>query len=169
MRSETTIVMAAEPRAIYALAAPVERWPELLPHYRWVRVLRGGERSRLVEMAAHRDGIPVRWWAEQQLDPDTPCIRFKHVRGVTRGMDVAWTFEPAGAGTLVRITHDFAPSWPLGPLIATYIIGPFFVENIAGKTLRRIKQLLELASSERASEAPVEGDRDQALRTLEKP
>jgi uncharacterized membrane protein len=143
MHTETSIIMQAAPGDIYPVAAAVERWPELLPHYRWVRVLRAYAGCRLVEMAAHRDGIPVRWWAEQRLDPAVPRITFEHVRGVTAGMSVAWSFEPGDAGTLVRIQHDFNPGWPLGVWIAQHVIGPFFIENIAGKTLRRIKQLVE--------------------------
>ena len=140
--------MHAAPSVIYPLAAAVERWPQILPHYRWVRVLRDDGRRRLVEMAARRDGIPVRWWAEQTLYPEAPRITFKHVRGVTAGMDVAWSFERKDHTTLVRITHDLDLRWPLGSLLADHIIGPLFVENIAGKTLRRIKQLAETGSEE---------------------
>src|SRR2546430_5718103 len=107
------MLMSAAPAAIYALAAAVENWPELLPHYRWVRVLRSDGDWRLVEMAARRDRIPVRWWAEQRLDLQTPRITFRHVRGATTGMDVAWSFEQANGGTLVRIIHDLQPRSPL--------------------------------------------------------
>ena len=136
--------MRADPASIYAIAAAVERWPELLPHYRRVRVVYGPEPGRrLVEMAAYRDGIPVHWWAEQNLYPAEPRITFRHVRGVTTGMDVEWTFAPVADGTLVQISHELRPRWPLGPLVADRVIGPFFIENIAGKTLRRIKALVE--------------------------
>ena len=167
MHTETKILIAAEPTAIYPFAAAVERWPELLPHYRWVRILSADGDRRLVEMAARRDRIPVRWWAEQRLEPHVPRITFRHVRGITAGMDVEWSFEPADGGTLVRISHDLRPRWPLGPVIAQHLIGPFFIEDIAGKTLRCIKQLVELASSERPSEGPIESDRDQAPMIVE--
>jgi len=143
VHTETTILIAAEPASIYPLAAAVERWPELLPHYRWVRILRAEGPCRLVEMAARRDRIPVRWWAEQRLDPETPRIRFKHVRGATAGMEVEWTFESAADGTLVRVAHDLHPRSPVSRFVAEHIIGPYFIENIAGKTLRCIKQLAE--------------------------
>jgi ribosome-associated toxin RatA of RatAB toxin-antitoxin module len=136
--------MHAPPPAIYAVAAEVERWPEILSHYRWVTLLeRDGDR-KLVEMAATRDGFPVKWQAVQHLFPAEPRITFRHVQGVTRGMDVAWSFHPAGTGTLVRISHDLTLRWPLiGGWAADRVIGPLFVENIAGKTLRRIKQIVE--------------------------
>jgi ribosome-associated toxin RatA of RatAB toxin-antitoxin module len=144
MNTSNSIWMRAPIPVIYRLAAEVERWPELLPHYRWVTLLERKDNRKLVEMAARRDFIPVKWRAVQNLDPDTPEIRFRHVWGVTRGMEVVWRFVPRDGGTLVTIDHALDLRWPLvGHLVAERIIGPFFVTAIAGKTLRRIKQLAE--------------------------
>jgi uncharacterized membrane protein len=144
MQTENRIVIQAPASAIYELAAAVEQWPALLPHYRRVRIVSEDGHRRLVEMAAHRDGIPVHWWAEQVCFPEEPRITFRHVRGATTGMEVEWSFQPAPEGVLVEIRHDLQLRWPLvGGLIADRIIGPFFVSNIAGKTLRQIKLLAE--------------------------
>jgi hypothetical protein len=44
----------------------------------------------------------------------------------------------------VTIDHDFAPPWPLvGNLVANHIIGPQFIEVIAGRTLETIKGIVE--------------------------
>ena len=150
MHTENSIVIRANLALIYELAAAVERWPELLPHYRWVRILREDGDRRLVEMAAQRDGIPLRWTAEQARFPLEPRISFRHVRGVTAGMEVEWSFQPVPEGVFVRIRHDLRLGWPLaGGLVAERIIGPLFIANIAGKTLRRIKVLAEAASAKR--------------------
>jgi ribosome-associated toxin RatA of RatAB toxin-antitoxin module len=155
MHTENEIVIQADVGAIYPLAAAVERWPTLLPHYRWVRVLEEEGHRRLVEMAAHRDGIPVRWWAEQVCYPEEPRITFRHVRGVTRGMEVEWHFTALPVGVRVGIRHDLSLGWPLiGGLVAERIIGPHFVANIAGKTLRRIKALAEVGGGDRPPDAP---------------
>jgi ribosome-associated toxin RatA of RatAB toxin-antitoxin module len=144
MRTRNEIWTRAPAATIYGLAAEVERWPELLPHYRWVTVLERSGNRKLVEMAAHRDGIPVRWQAVQELFPDVPRIAFTHVRGITRGMAVEWTFCEQGAGTLVRIDHELALGWPLvGNWVADHLVGRQFVAHIAGKTLRRIKEIAE--------------------------
>lgn len=144
MHIANSIWIAASPSQIYALAAPVERWPALLPHYRWVKVLEERGTSRLVEMACWRDRIPLRWTALEELVPDIPRIRFLHVAGVTRGMEVAWEFIPHGEETEVRIEHDLRLGWPLiGPAVANHIIGPLFVSDVAGKTLQRMKLLAE--------------------------
>ncbi|HEV2121892.1 MAG TPA: SRPBCC family protein [Chloroflexota bacterium] len=148
MKTANTLWMGAPASTIYRLAAEVERWPEILPHYRWVTVLEREGNRKLVEMAATRDGFPVKWQALQVLEPDAPRIRFTHVRGVTKGMEVEWSFHEQDGGTLVRIDHALDLAWPIvGPWVAEHIIGPQFVANIAGKTLRYIKVLSEQSAT----------------------
>jgi ribosome-associated toxin RatA of RatAB toxin-antitoxin module len=147
MEMTTQVQMRADPAVIFALAAAVEDWPQILPHYRWVRLLRADGPRRLVEMAASRDGIPVRWMAVQEVDSAGRRITFRHVRGITRGMDVAWTLTPNEDGVLVEIWHAFHPRWPLVPdVLVSLVVGRFFVENIALKTLHHIKALAEQQS-----------------------
>src|SRR5215510_9036024 len=55
MRTVDEIVMHAGPERCFRFGAEVERWPEWLPHYRWVRFRRKeGFGTGLVEMAAVR-------------------------------------------------------------------------------------------------------------------
>jgi len=146
MQTANTVEMAGNLNHIVALAADIERWPTILPHYRWVTLLEGGGDHKTVEMAARRGRIPVKWRAIQEIDRsgDSPVIRFRHIGGVTKGMEVAWTFANVPGGIAVRIDHDFSPPWPVvGGVIAERIIGPHFVEAIAGKTLQTIKAIVE--------------------------
>jgi ribosome-associated toxin RatA of RatAB toxin-antitoxin module len=146
MKTANTIVMHGDLENIVRLAADTERWPEILPHYRWVTLLEGGGDHKVVEMAARRGKIPVKWRARQDVERDgeTPVIRFHHVGGVTKGMDVAWTFDVRPDAVAVTIDHDFRPPWPIvGNAVANYIIGPQFIEAIAGKTLATIKGIVE--------------------------
>jgi hypothetical protein len=63
---------------------------------------------------------------------------------VTRGMHVAWRFEPRGSGWTVSIEHRLDLGWPLiGAFAAERIVGPQFVEAIAWRTLRRVMALAE--------------------------
>jgi hypothetical protein len=108
----------------------------------------------VVEMAALRNFIPVRWRAEQLLFPEVPRIVFRHVGGVTKGMEVEWVFAPQDDGVVrVSILHDLErglAGWPLvGGVVADRVVGPFFVSNIAGKTLGRIKELAEARARRR--------------------
>lgn len=139
-------ITASDPDTVFRVAADVERWPDVVPHYRWVRFHRqDGFGQGTVEMAAWRDFAgPLRyptWWkSEMESDPAVPLVRYHHVDGITRGMDVRWEFEPRPQGTLVRIVHEWdGPGWPLiGRLAATLVIGPWFVSVIASRTLAAI-------------------------------
>lgn len=131
---------------IFALAAEVERWPSLLPHYRFVRFSeRRSDGGGIVEMSASRPfGIvqwPTWWKSRMRVHPPNgtvpPSIRFTHVGGITRGMDVEWAFHAVSGGTHVRIVHVWdGPAWPVvRTAAATVVIGPVFVHGIASRTL----------------------------------
>jgi hypothetical protein len=136
--------MRAPFERIFPLAAEVERWPEILPHYRYVRPVPDPHGERRFAMGARRGPIPVSWEAIQRPLADERRIEFVHTGGVTRGMWVAWRFAPARDGTNVTIEHRLDLRWPIiGELVARHVIGPQFIEAIAGRTLRRIRQLAE--------------------------
>jgi hypothetical protein len=106
----------------------------------------------VVTMSANRPFGVVSWptWWRSEMavlsaDSGGPAIRFRHVGGITKGMDVAWTFEETSEGTFVRIVHSWdGPSWPLiGGLAATAIIGPVFVHGIASRTLAGLARIAE--------------------------
>jgi hypothetical protein len=152
MRVIDRIAVRASVARTFSVAAAVERWPEFLPHYRWVRMLDGNVTgSRLVEMAAWRPfGIlryPVWWVSEMAVDQQGGTITYRHVRGITRGMAVEWRVEATAGGSDVRIVHEWSgPAWPvIGALAATVVIGPVFIHGIASRTLAGVKQQAEAA------------------------
>jgi uncharacterized membrane protein len=131
---------------IFAMARDVERWPDILPHYRYVRPIADPEGERRFEMGARRGMIPVRWEAIQRPDADARRIEFVHTGGVTRGMWVEWRFTPDHDETDVVIEHRLDLRWPLiGDFAARHVIGPQFIDAIAGRTLRRMRRLAEAA------------------------
>jgi uncharacterized membrane protein len=149
------ITIAAPVEDCFRAGADVERWPDRLPHYRWVRFHRKDAFGvGCVEMAARRSfgpfPYPVWWKSEMTVDESLPVVRYRHIQGVTKGMDVEWSFHPEpGGGTRVRIVHawDGGPAWPipsgLRRTIARLVIGPVFIHNVAGRTLRGIKRHVE--------------------------
>lgn len=148
MHTVDTIAIASTPDIVYKLAADVERWPEILEHYRWVRVLeRQGPDACIVEMAARRDRLPVWWRSLMRCYPAEHRIVYKHIGGATTGMDVEWTIVPTSGVTRARITHDIT----VPRMVPLPIIGPFaawvmcdaFVSYIANKTLHGIAQAAE--------------------------
>lgn len=147
MNSVMRVRIAAPYERIFRLAEEVERWPERLPHYRYVRRLGPGSGERRFAMGARRGAIPVRWEAVQRPLPAERRIEFRHTGGVTRGMAVEWRFRPAddaAAAWDVSIHHSLRLGWPLiGEMVARHVIGPHFIDAIAGRTLRRVKALAE--------------------------
>lgn len=146
-------IVAAPPAVIFALARDVERWPAHLAHYRYVR-FRAPSPAGLpvVEMSAYRHFGPIGWptWWLSLMDviPERPAIRFRHIGGITREMDVEWSFEPVSAGTRVRIVHAWdGPRWPLiGVHAAQHVIGPVFIHGIASRTLAGLAGVAESAA-----------------------
>jgi ribosome-associated toxin RatA of RatAB toxin-antitoxin module len=148
MRTVNQIEIVGDPDVIrpqiFQIAADIQDWPNILPHYRYMRVTESSERHKIADFGASRDGLPVSWRARQELFPDEYRITFLHTGGVTKGMWVEWRLEPLGDRVSVTIDHELSYPVPLlGPLFARYIVGGLFVENIAGKTLRSIKERVE--------------------------
>jgi ribosome-associated toxin RatA of RatAB toxin-antitoxin module len=149
MRTVDRILVHAPFTRVFAVASSVSRWPAILPHYRWVRFLDDG----LVEMAAWRPfgaiNFPTWWVSEMTIDRPAGEIRYRHVRGITREMQVVWRLvedgEGSEAGVQVEIVHTWdGPRWPLiGRLAANLVIGPVFIHGIASRTLAGIKRAAE--------------------------
>ena len=145
------VVIRAPVERVLNVAADVERWPEILAHYRWVRFLERRNGGGTVEMAAWRPfGLfryPTSWVSEMTVDRRAREIRYRHVRGITTGMDVVWRLVEQPAGVEVTIVHEWTgPAWPvIGPLAARLVIGPVFIHGIASRTLAGIKREAEEA------------------------
>lgn len=150
MRTVDRIQICASCDRVFQAACDVERWPRILSHYRWVRFHERRPTGGLVEMAAWRPFGPARypaWWVSEMIvDAGAYEIRYRHVRGITTGMDVVWRIG-AGApgGTDVEIEHRWrGPRWPvIGRAAADLVIGPVFVHGIASRTLAGIKRHAE--------------------------
>jgi ribosome-associated toxin RatA of RatAB toxin-antitoxin module len=149
VHTHNEILISGALEECFAAAADVERWPEILPHYREVRFTNRTGDVQTVLMKARRDFGPIPypiWWeSEMETDEARATVRYRHVAGVTTGMDVEWRLEPRGAATHVVITHDWTgPDWPLiGDFAARRIICPRFVHVVAGRTLLGIKRSVE--------------------------
>jgi hypothetical protein len=153
MKTVDRLRMRAPVERVLQAAVDVERWPALLEHYRWVRMLERRDGGGLVEMAAWRPFGPVRyptWWvSEMRVDRTAPAVHYRHVRGITTGMDVVWQLEPEESDTVVTIVHQWSgPRWPLvGGAAAEWVIGPVFIHGIASRTLAGIARHVESAHS----------------------
>jgi ribosome-associated toxin RatA of RatAB toxin-antitoxin module len=170
MHSEIAIRIAAPPDLVFALAHDVERWADLLPHYsRSVAVDRRSDGGLVADFIAYRPligvlglGLPVTWRSRTWPEPTRRRLRFVHVAGATKGMDVTWRIEraatggegePGGNDSGVTIEHEFAPRLPG---FAAFV-DRFFTRPIAGRTLSTFKALAEAVHevSQSGSAAPT--------------
>jgi hypothetical protein len=160
MHSDIAIDVDAPAPLVFALARDVERWAVLLPHYARSRALEPDASGRpFVEFVARRPlvpllglGLPVAWRSRTWNEPDVLRLRFLHVAGATRGMDVTWRIEPRGDGRACRVTigHDFAPRVPG----FARFVDRFFTRPIAGRTLATFKALAEALVEVDGSDRP---------------
>ncbi len=156
MHSTIAIEVAAPPALVFALARDVERWERLLPHYARSRALeRRADGSLVVDFVARRPfigllglGLPVAWRSRTWNEPATRHLRFAHVAGATKGMDVTWRIEEVGGGSRVSIDHDFRPRLAF---FAAFV-DRAFTRPIARRTLATFKALAEALADE--SEPP---------------
>jgi ribosome-associated toxin RatA of RatAB toxin-antitoxin module len=143
MRSSNTIDIRAPREKIFRFVSQLERWPEWLPHYRFVRVLqRNGERA-IVNMGATRSGVPISWVSEYWTVPERCELHFRHLKAWTKGMDVVWTIEPEGDVCRVTIVHDQAFRVGFVAPLVEPLIGGLFIHHVAGQTLATFKRLIE--------------------------
>jgi aromatase len=158
VRSTIATEVAASPQLVFRLAHDVERWDRLLPHYlrsRAVGPRRDG--SVVVEFIARRAiverlgiGLPVAWRARTWSDPATLRLRFVHIAGATKGMDVTWRIEPSGAGSRISIEHDFRPRLA----VFARFVDRAFTRPIAGRTLAAFRAMAEALADEVLGEEP---------------
>ena len=157
MHSEIAIRIVAPPDVVFTLARDVERWSDLLPHYARSRAVeRRADGTLIADFIARRPlvavlglGLPVAWRSRTWWEPEPRRLRFVHVAGATRGMDVTWRIEPVAGdggrdGCTVTIEHEFAPRLPG---FAAFV-DRFFTQPIAGRTLATFKALAEALQSE---------------------
>jgi ribosome-associated toxin RatA of RatAB toxin-antitoxin module len=147
MKSAISISIRAPAELVFHLVSNVERWPRLLPHYDRVTVReRHDDGAMTADMVARRPlvpvlglGLPVAWRSRTWNEPEVLRLRFRHLAGATRGMDVTWRIEAAPGGCMVTIEHDFRPR------LATWavLVERAFVRPIAGRTLATFKAIAE--------------------------
>jgi ribosome-associated toxin RatA of RatAB toxin-antitoxin module len=146
VRSTISITVAAPPELVFRLASDPLRWPALLPHYAHAREVARRDGKVVADFVARRPlvpllgiGLPVTWRSRTWAEPEHLRLRFQHVAGATRGMDVTWRIEGAPGGCEVTIEHDFRPrigAWAV-------FVDRLFTQPIAGRTLLGFKTLAE--------------------------
>jgi ribosome-associated toxin RatA of RatAB toxin-antitoxin module len=137
-----SVIIKAPRERIFETVSDLARWPEWLPHYRYVKFLEKENGRDIVVMSARRGVIPVSWVSAYQANRERMELHFEHLKKWTKGMMVKWTLTPARDGTRTDIVHTMKFRWPWLAWLAEPIIGGF-IGAIATKTLETFKQRIE--------------------------
>ena len=167
MHSTVAIDVAAPPALVFSLARDVERWERLLPHYSRSRAVeRRTDGSLVVDFVARRPligllglGLPVTWRARTWNERSPLRLRFVHVAGATRGMDVTWRIEPVAGRLPCHVDHAFRR----GPSQAAFV-DRWFTRPIAARTLATFRAIAEAVAAAGTSGGPATARQVRRLR-----
>lgn len=143
VRTENSILINAPLEKIFETTSNLLLWPRLLPHYRWIRVLKTDEDGLIVKMAARRGWLPIQWTSRFNVDLQARELHFEHLKAFTRGMRVLWTYTPTSNGVQVTISHEMDRASAPGRWFAHRVLGRMFIGPVATRTLSRFKEYLE--------------------------
>lgn len=152
MHTANSVHILAPREKIFTLVSDLSKWPDLLPHYRFIHFLGKDQGKDIVHMGAVRaPGIPISWVSAYEADAQRLELRFEHLKAWTKGMRVIWTLNPTRDGTRVEITHNL--QFRIGVLgwLVEPILGRFFIQSVANRTLQTFKEILEREESESAT------------------
>jgi hypothetical protein len=159
VRSSIGIEIGARPEVVFRIARDPLRWAALLPHYVRSRLVsREPDGAVVAAFVARRPlvpllgiELPVAWRSRTWSEPEAMRLRFRHLGGATRGMDVTWRIEPVGdRASRVTIEHDFRPRLA----VWATVVERLFVRPIAGRTLTTFKALAETLDAATSGPGP---------------
>ena len=185
MKTSNTIEIIGDPQKIgprvFELAADIQNWAWILPHYRFLRVTEQTGNVKIADFGVTRSftlwrykkrrrseddpdapptyaqagfDFPAQWQARQEIFPAERRITYHHIGGITKGMRVEWRITPQRDRMKVVIDHELTFKFPIfGKWIGDKIIGKLFVHDIAGKTLQTLKTIVETTETDAARKA----------------
>lgn len=123
---EVAVAIGAPPRAVYGLAKQQERFPEFMPDVESVTVVEVRPDAVLTRWKTLVEDAPIEWLEEDRFDDDAVRIEYRLLEGDLDTFEGAWTFDPAGDGTLVTlgVRYDFGV-----PTLAE-LIGPTLEKKV---------------------------------------
>jgi ribosome-associated toxin RatA of RatAB toxin-antitoxin module len=117
-----SLVIAAPPETVYAIARDVERFPEFMPEVQRITILEASPdgRRQVVEWVGviPTFRLTVKWSEEDLWDDEERTCRFTQVKGDFTEYGGTWRFLPEGDGTRFESEVHYELVIPtVGPLI----------------------------------------------------
>lgn len=142
---ETSIVIAAPPRAVYELAKQQDRFPEFMPDVESVTVLERHADRMLTRWKTLVEEAPIEWTEEDRFDDEKLRIDYKLLEGDLDKFEGSWTFREESGNThvVLGVEYDFGV-----PTLAE-LIGPTLERKVRENSemmLAALKREAESAS-----------------------
>jgi ribosome-associated toxin RatA of RatAB toxin-antitoxin module len=158
MKVTTKVHILGPLERVFSLAEDVMRWPEIMPHYKSVKLLDEYGNKKVLEMVAYVETssgkrvLPIKWTAIQESIPEERALSFWLIKGPLKDMEVEWTFGEMEYRdkSIVEIGADYTFNKYL--LIAKYAVGNFFVNNPFSNTLSYLKDIVEAETASRTAD-----------------
>jgi len=104
---ETSIVIAAPPRAVYELAKQQERFPEFMPDVESITVLERRPDGMLTRWKTLVEEAPIEWTEEDRFDDANLRIDYKLLEGDLDKFEGSWSFTESDGKTHVVLGVDY--------------------------------------------------------------
>jgi coenzyme Q-binding protein COQ10 len=104
---ETSIVIAALPRAVYELAKQQERFPEFMPDVESITVLERRPSGTLTRWKTLVEEAPIEWTEDDRFDDENLRIDYKLLEGDLDKFEGSWSFTETDGKTHVVLGVDY--------------------------------------------------------------
>jgi ribosome-associated toxin RatA of RatAB toxin-antitoxin module len=104
---ETSIVIAASPRAVYELAKQQERFPEFMPDVESITVLERRPDGALTRWKTLVEEAPIEWTEDDRFDDENLRIDYKLLEGDLDKFEGSWSFTENDGKTHVVLGVDY--------------------------------------------------------------
>jgi coenzyme Q-binding protein COQ10 len=104
---ETSIVIAAPPRAVYELAKQQERFPEFMPDVESITVLERRPSGTLTRWKTLVEEAPIEWTEDDRFDDENLRIDYKLLEGDLDKFEGSWSFTETDGKTHVVLGVDY--------------------------------------------------------------
>jgi coenzyme Q-binding protein COQ10 len=104
---ETSIVIAAPPRAVYELAKQQERFPEFMPDVESITVLERRPSGTLTRWKTLVEEAPIEWTEDDRFDDENLRIDYKLLEGDLDKFEGSWSFAETDGKTHVVLGVDY--------------------------------------------------------------
>lgn len=112
-RIENSIVIAEDPRTVFAVTNDIARWPELFDEYRAAKVLSREREGRWTDIVFELTDGEGRGWRSWRLLDHRELVAYAERRDPLfpfRFMHLRWSYRAVAGGTEMTWVQDFEPA-----------------------------------------------------------